>query len=787
MRIPISRLSGLRSMLRALLALALLSFAIPAYATKVLVVSNTNGTVTTAADALVTKLQTKYPAVSDVIEKVDITTDVTGAGVNPLSFYDQIWDVRAQTTLTTNDINNYKTLLASGKAIFLMGENSGFGATRNAALVTAVAAFGGGTISGITGNASNSVAETITVAAFRTSQNTITTHTWNLACGLSTNAGNGAFLTSNGAGGGGSLIFAAGTMTNATAGTLIIVYDVNFISNAGAENVAFTQNLIAYVGLAASGALTPAVVFVPPVVIPPFVVAVPTDKPQQVVKEPNTVLSNVPIGTKVSDNGVLVLRTPTDGETNPTANITGTVPANSILQLAPAIPTTLTLGGQTLVFTPSKDSPVPVQIQTKAIQFLDNQGLPQTGTALQVIQGTATLTGPSGLPVSAFAGTTTSGCDNNIGYITPFQNNTQVFANASESSFLLLGHVSAGAVVVTFSSCTSTAKQNGFAAGAQQAKVFRGEQLYLDKLGQLDRIVVRSASGTVGDAGDPLKLTALTGFGFSPSLAVPQLSKDTGRIPASSTLQSRLAAVALAQFPTLQNGGWTFSGQDSLGVIRFTRSDQEVVMLPIGELRVNNGAPDSVVVSNTSQGIITANETSMVVSAMPRNIARLVSDIRALDSAANFQLVDDGTLRLSFKGLVYGMQPNWGTVFNTAFRALPAFGNDDVHARGICHYADGWKQCYYPIVNDFSSLHGLVKRLVPNATVVADRTGIVTVTETNKTFEMLPQYTTIPTPASRDKEDFWKENGLFFVKNPNGVSQGFEVRCPAGLTSAPFC
>lgn len=531
-------------------------------------------------------------------------------------------------------------------------------------------------------------------------------------------------------------------------------------------------------------------VFVPPVVVP-FVVATPTDKPQQVVKDPFTVLTNVPAGTKVSDNGVLVLRTPSDGETNPIANISTSTPQNTILQLPPTVPTTFTLGGQTLVFTPGKDTPVPVQVQTKTIQFTDGKGVAQTGQALQVIQGTATLSGPAGLPVSAFAGTTTDGCEQNVGYITPVLNGTTVNANATNTSFLLLGRVDAGAVVVTFSSCIPKAKQNTFAANgfaaAQQAFVFRGEQLYLDKLGQLDRIVVRSSSGTAGDAGDPIKLTGLTGFGFSPSLAVPQLAKDTGRLPANSSLQARLSVVALAQFPDLQNASWTFTGQDSLGTLRFARADQEVMMIPVGEVRIASSAPDGVSFAVSSQGIITANETTTVVSAMPRNVARLVSDMRTLDAGATFQLVDDGTLRLSFKGVVYGVQPDWSATFNTSFQSLSAFGQDSAGSRGICHYADGWKQCYYPVVNDFGNLSAAIKRIDSAATVASDRKGVVTVNRAGKIFDLLPDFTVLPTPASRAKDDYWFESGRFFVKNPNGVSQGFDIRCPIGMSSAPFC
>lgn len=564
------------------------------------------------------------------------------------------------------------------------------------------------------------------------------------------------------------------------------------LSNGTAHSVTVAARNGIGLGSASSAvALTPVSSAVPviPVVTPPTLfVTIPTDKPQTQVTASGEVLSNVPLGTTVSSNGVIVLPTPSNsGGTVVQApvEIKSTTPNNAVIQLPAGTPVTFTVGGQTLTLTPTPPDPVvrgkpapavvPVQVQTKTVTVTDANGNTQTVVALQVTQGTATLSGPTGEVISAFGASTNSGCSQNSGFIKALTADTKVKASAADPQWLLLGHIDAGAIMIHFDDCAQNGNQ--FSAGSgRDVIIYRGEQAFVDKAAQVARILVRSAAGDAGDAGDPLALAGIPGFGYGSSTAIPQLAKDTGRLPSGSSLQARLAAVALAQFPTLQNGNWRFSNQDGLGGVRFSIADQEVILAPVGEVLVIPGAADSVSITPSSQGVITANETVMVVNAMPRDVPRLVSDVRQLDATAAFQVVDDGSLRLTFRGTTIGLQPNWNVAYNAAYTSRPSFMADEVDERGACHYADGWRQCFYPIVNDYVSLLNLAKRFDANASVVADRKGIVQVTLGANSFQLLPDWLVINTPAAHANDEYWVEGGRFFIRNPNGLAQGFAVR-----------
>jgi hypothetical protein len=59
--------------------------------------------------------------------------------------------------------------------------------------------------------------------------------------------GSGAFITKDANGIGGALVFGAGTLFSAPTGSLLVVWDVNFLQGtADANSQTFTDNLIAY-------------------------------------------------------------------------------------------------------------------------------------------------------------------------------------------------------------------------------------------------------------------------------------------------------------------------------------------------------------------------------------------------------------------------------------------------------------------------------------------------------------------------------------------------------------
>ena len=149
-------------------------------------------------------------------------TVTTNAGVpGSLAGYLQVWDIRYATALTPGDITTYVAYLAAGGSLFTMGENTGF-LIRDNSITALVVAAGGGTL------VIGTPIQTQTVNAPFTGPNVVTSVTYNGSAGSSTPA-NGAFITVDTNGVGTGLVFGPGTMTNATAGALAIVFDVNFL------------------------------------------------------------------------------------------------------------------------------------------------------------------------------------------------------------------------------------------------------------------------------------------------------------------------------------------------------------------------------------------------------------------------------------------------------------------------------------------------------------------------------------------------------------------------------
>jgi hypothetical protein len=133
-----------------------------------------------------------------------------------------------------------------------MGENSGF-LTRDNSIPPLVTAAGGGNVTIL--QSANSLNLQTVVAPF-TGPVPLTTITF-AAIGGFGSIGNARYVTMDANNKAGAIVFSPGTLTNATAGTLIVVLDVNFLTASTGGSEALTDNLIAY--LAAPSTITPQV------------------------------------------------------------------------------------------------------------------------------------------------------------------------------------------------------------------------------------------------------------------------------------------------------------------------------------------------------------------------------------------------------------------------------------------------------------------------------------------------------------------------------------------------
>ena len=167
-----------------------------------------------------------------------VTTSV-GVPATSLSGYAQIWDVRFNTStpLSVDDIIRYTTYIEGGRTLVVIGENTGF-AIRNDSIVFLIDYAGGGSITITT------PANLQTVNSPFTGPNTITTVTYQAAAGTE-DPGTGTFITEDASNIGAALYYARGTLSNAPAGRLMTVFDINFLdSGANADLQSLTANMV---------------------------------------------------------------------------------------------------------------------------------------------------------------------------------------------------------------------------------------------------------------------------------------------------------------------------------------------------------------------------------------------------------------------------------------------------------------------------------------------------------------------------------------------------------------
>jgi hypothetical protein len=230
-----------KSILIALLGLFALGSFASVQAANILIVAGTNGQAQSAASILQSELQGTN------------TVTIVNTGVPAsLAGYTQIYDTRFDNNpaFSPAEQAQYVAFLnaATGNTLFLMGENSSF-TPRNQPINDFIALAGGGSIAVPATTSGN----TEDVHAPFNSPNAISTVQF-AACGVVTSAGTGSFASSEPGGTSGcALYFSQGTLANAPQGGLVVVYDVNFISDdyLGVNVIQFRQNMENYVATGA--------------------------------------------------------------------------------------------------------------------------------------------------------------------------------------------------------------------------------------------------------------------------------------------------------------------------------------------------------------------------------------------------------------------------------------------------------------------------------------------------------------------------------------------------------
>lgn len=195
---------------------------------------------------------------SRLTEKGFAVTSNSNVLLATLSDYQQVWDLRiglgnpADAIITTNEKSAYLNYLKGGGSLFLMGENSTSFATRNQSINEFIQLTGGDSLT-ITSSESNLQ----TVQSPFTGPSEVSTVTYLVAGGF-TGLSKGRFITKASVNSGSGIVYSPGTMTNAMAGTLISILDINFLqSTASAALKNLVGNLISYLAAPAPANAAP--------------------------------------------------------------------------------------------------------------------------------------------------------------------------------------------------------------------------------------------------------------------------------------------------------------------------------------------------------------------------------------------------------------------------------------------------------------------------------------------------------------------------------------------------
>jgi hypothetical protein len=229
--------------LLAVVSAALFALPLSAIAAKnVLIVNGASTTSETGTTADITaNLQALQVAAGNTVTVAD-TPPASLAG------YTEVWDIRFSNSspLTAGDQTLYQAFLASGKSMFIMGENSGF-MTRNDSVNAFIATMGGGTLAFATPS------QPQTVNPPFTGPNPVTSISYSAPGGSST-PGTGAFATNNGPNGT-AIAWGPGKLSGAPGAAVVVVYDVNFMQVGATTNETnFLKNLIGYINAGGGGA-----------------------------------------------------------------------------------------------------------------------------------------------------------------------------------------------------------------------------------------------------------------------------------------------------------------------------------------------------------------------------------------------------------------------------------------------------------------------------------------------------------------------------------------------------
>ena len=211
------------------------ALSVPAFAGPVLLVNGSSGTSEpSTTSSITTQLTNLHVAAGNTVT----VEDMVPADLSP---YEEVWDIRFSDSLAISaaEESQFLNYLQDGNGLFVMGENSNFMA-RNNSVLSLIEAAGGGDLDFEVPVDPQSVVPPFDVPNPVASVDFV-------APGGVDGAGSGQFITENG-GEGTGLAFGVGDLSNAPAGALTTIFDVNFMETTASQaQQDLTANLIGFV------------------------------------------------------------------------------------------------------------------------------------------------------------------------------------------------------------------------------------------------------------------------------------------------------------------------------------------------------------------------------------------------------------------------------------------------------------------------------------------------------------------------------------------------------------
>ena len=219
-----------------------MAMAVPAtqVSAQVLIINGSSGTSETGTTANITN------NLVALFNAIGVNPTVSDGVPASLAGFSQVWDIRFSNNLalTGADQSEYLAFMQGGGAMFVMGENAGFG-TRNNTVLALIAAAGGGVLNFVSPNSFE------TVDAPFNGPNAVSQVDYAAPGGVNGH-GSGQFITDDGAGNGAGVAWGKGQLANAPLGGLTVIFDVNFMEGTrGVDQQNLTKNLIGFVGVVA--------------------------------------------------------------------------------------------------------------------------------------------------------------------------------------------------------------------------------------------------------------------------------------------------------------------------------------------------------------------------------------------------------------------------------------------------------------------------------------------------------------------------------------------------------